>query len=288
LCSKLLNERDENGHGRCTRKVSDGSEPQWRGGGSAATVSSGERMSKTFQGIVGLTLGVAMQGGLGGGAFAQVPVSHPAAATVLYAQAGSDQGDGPGFLPDENPAAADLPVLYVTSVEVLRTAVEPRLDVVRVTGLASSGGWGAPQLVPTYAGKPFDDVLDLQFIATPPAQSQNASGFVPVGAVFPLDPGQQLKGVRVRASENAITVKQIPGSREATVHVSDCKDCMGKKFSAEGSGQSPKQGVVRQEDLPKLLRLIRGSDGIRGTDLNPNRLTLILDDDNTIVEAFWE
>jgi hypothetical protein len=34
--------------------------------------------------------------------------------------------------------------------------------------------------------------------------------------------------------------------------------------------------------------LITASSGIGGTEQNPNRRTLILGDDNTIVEAFWE
>ena len=92
-------------------------------------------------------------------------------------------GEGPG---DEASSLVDLPVFYVTSVEILQTASDPKIDVVSVTGLVASEGWNFPQLVPTYAGKPFDDVLDLQFIATAPVQSQLASGFVPVSAVFHL------------------------------------------------------------------------------------------------------
>ncbi|MBV8577975.1 MAG: hypothetical protein JOZ58_23455 [Acetobacteraceae bacterium] len=41
------------------------------------------------------------------------------------------------------------------------------MDIVRAIGLASSQGWSAPLLVPTYAGKPADDILDLELIATP-------------------------------------------------------------------------------------------------------------------------
>ena len=185
----------------------------------------------------------------------------------------------------ESARSADLPVLYVTSVEVLRTSVEPKLDIVRVTGLAASQGWSEPELVPTYAGKPFDGILDLQLIATPPDQSQAADGFVPVSAVLTLEEGHPFDGVRVRGSENAITIKALPGVVRATISVNDCQTCPGKKFAAEGSAQ---QDLVRKDDLPKLLRTIKASDGIRGTDLDPNRLTLILGDDNTILEAFWE
>jgi hypothetical protein len=182
----------------------------------------------------------------------------------------------------------DLPVLYVTNVEVLRTVTEPKLDIVRVSGLASSQGWTAPQLVPTFVGKPLDDILDLQFIATMPDQSQPATGFVPVGAVFTLDENHPFKGVRVRASENAIEVKQIPGNAQAAISADSCKDCIGKKFVEKGQGQPGQSGVVRQEDLPKVLRWIIPNRGIRGITHNPNRLNLILDGNNTIVQAYWE
>jgi hypothetical protein len=188
----------------------------------------------------------------------------------------------------EATAAPELPVLYVTSVEIVRTSAEPRLDIVRVTGLASSQGWGGPELVPTFAGKPLDDILDLQFIATSPLQSQAAEGFVPMGAVFTLEQDHPFKGVRVRASENVIEVKPIPGIKEAIVTVDGCKDCIGKKFAERGQAQTAQAGVVREEDLPKVLRWINPSRGIRGITHNPNRLNLILGDDNTIVQAYWE
>lgn len=173
---------------------------------------------------------------------------------------------------DEASSSVDLPVLYVTGVEILQTASDPKIAVVSVTGLVASEGWNFPQLVPTYAGKPFDDVLDLQFIAAGPVQSQLASGFVAVSAIFPLEPGHWFKGVRVRAAENAISVLQVPGGKLSAVQVNDCKDCLGKRFASAGQAQPGEQGVVRQEDLPKVLRVIRPSDGIRGTDQDPDHL----------------
>jgi hypothetical protein len=189
---------------------------------------------------------------------------------------------------DETTPATELPVLYVTSVEVMRTSTEPELDVVRVTGLTGSQGWSAPELVPTYVGKPSDGILDLQLIATMPDQTQPAEGFVPISAVFPLEQGHLFKGVRVRASENALEVKQMPGVSQTQINVNDCKDCVGKKFVEHGQGQPGQQGVVRQEDLPKVLRWIVPSRGIRGITHDPNRLNLILGDDNTIIAAYWE
>jgi hypothetical protein len=121
-----------------------------------------------------------------------------------------------------------------------------------------------------------------------PEESQKAEGFVPIGAIFPLEQGHPFKGVRVRASENAIEVKQIPGSSQVTINVNGCDDCIGKKFVENGQAQPGQQGIVRQEDLPRVLRWITPSRGIRGITQNPNRLNLILGDDNTIVGAFWE
>jgi hypothetical protein len=253
------------------------------------TASSEDSMNKKFRRLGTFAIAVAMQGSLAGLVFAQ-------GAAPLSSQGGQPQGYGAGgggqmvepTQSNEATPGTDLPVLYVTSVEIVRTSIEPKLDIVRVTGLTGSQGWSAPQLVPTFAGKPLDDILDLQFIATVPQQSQKADGFVPIGAVFPLDQGHPFKGVRVRASENAIEVKQLPGSNQAQITVNDCKDCVGKKFVERGQAQPGQQGVVRQEDLPKVLRWIVPSRGIRGITHNPNRLNLILGGDNTIVEAFWE
>lgn len=231
-------------------------------------------------------IGAAMQIALAGPAFAQGPAAPPAQPGP-GAQAESEQEELGALAAPELSPAADRPVLYVTGVEVLRTSSQPRLDIVRVTGLASSEGWNSPQLVPSYAGKPADGILDLQLIATPPRLSQSAEGFVPIDAVFPFQEGQPFNGIRVRGSENAIVVRQIPGNGTANVNVDDCHDCVGKKLAPTGAAPSGGNSV-RQEDLPKLLRVIRPADGVRGTRINPNRLNLVLGDDDTIVAAFWE
>jgi hypothetical protein len=182
----------------------------------------------------------------------------------------------------------ELPVLYLTGVEVMRSVTEPAIDIVRVTGLAGSQGWSNPQLVPTTVGKPLDGILDLQFIATMPTQSQTATGFFPLGAVFTMELGHEFKGVRVRASENAIEVDTIPGHQEATIAVDGCKDCVGKKFAERGKAAAGTPGVVRQDDLPKTVRWIPPNRGIRGITHNPNRLNLLLDANDMIIAAYWE
>jgi hypothetical protein len=248
-----------------------------------------DRMSVMFRRTAMFGFGAALEAVWVGLARAQVnpPPASARGPALLSDTTATSQVVAPAVA-SEAATVPELPVLYVTSVEILRTAVEPRLDIVRVTGVTSSAGWSAPQLVPTYAGKPSDEILDLQFIATIPEQSEDAEGFSPIGAIFPIEQDHPFKGVRVRASENAIEVKQTPGSGQAMIDVDDCKDCVGKKFAAATQAQPKQQGVIREQDLPKMVRIIRPSDGIRGMEQNPNRLTLVLSDDNTIVEAFWE
>ncbi|HEU0157459.1 MAG TPA: hypothetical protein VFQ82_15415 [Stellaceae bacterium] len=249
-------------------------------------------MNKTFRWLGMFALAAVIEGGAAGLALAQTATGPEATANA----SGPAQGYAVG---PTNPAgdqsnaqqvspATELPVLYITGLEVLHTQTQPPLDIVRVTGLTGSQGWSAPQLVPTFVGKPLDGILDLQFIATMPEQTQPANGFVPIGAVFTIEGGHQFKGVRVRASENAIEVDQIPGASQANITVDDCKDCVGKKFAEKGQAQAGAPGIVRQEDLPKVLRWIIPTRGIRGITHDPNRLNLILSSDNTIVAAYWE
>ena len=198
---------------------------------------------------------------------------------------GADQGAA-------GPAGAsrplEMPVLYVTGIEALRSSSDPKFQVIRVTGLASSAGWSSPQLVPFFYGKPADDVLDLQLIASSPEQSQKADGFYPISAEFTLDGGPAFKGVRVRAGANALELKQMPGSARAVIKAIDCKACIGKKFAEKGKAPAGTAGVVRAEDLPRGFRVIEPTHGVAGIVHNPNRIDLVLDDSGTIVMAFWE
>lgn len=245
-------------------------------------------MKKTLRWLGLLAVG-AFLSGPAGPALAQA--TPPAGAETAGApNAGYDGNVGQPVV--TSPIAAEpgteLPVLYVTSVEILRTQTQPQLDIVRVAGLVGSEGWSSPELVPTFIGKPLDGILDLQFIATMPLQTETATGFVPVSAVFTLEEGHAFKGVRVRGSENAIEVDQIPGNKTEKISVNDCKDCVGKKFAERGQAAPGTPNIVRQEDLPKILRWIAPSHGIRGITHNPNRLNLLLGGDNTIIAAYWE
>jgi hypothetical protein len=226
---------------------------------------------------------VVMNGAVAGLALAQG--AQPAAAAAS-AQQGADQGGAAG--PSGATRPLEMPVLYVTGIEVLRSAGEAKFDIIHVNGLVSSQGWSAPQLVPFYYGKAADDVFDLQLIASSPQQSQKAEGFYPVSAMFTLEAGHGVKGVRVRAGANALELKQLPGVVSATIKATDCKDCIGKTFAEKGKASAGTANVVHEEDLPRGFRTITPTHGVAGIVHNPNRINLILDDKNKIVMAFWE
>ncbi|HTZ37371.1 MAG TPA: hypothetical protein VMB84_15170 [Stellaceae bacterium] len=231
-----------------------------------------------------LAAAVTLVAGLAASALAQAPGGGQSG-SVGYAQTGGDQNAAG---PTGGNRPLEVPVLYVTGIEVLHGTLEPREEIVRVTGLVSSAGWSGPTLVPFFYGKPADDVLDLQFIATSPEQSQKAEGFVPISADFTLDPSNPFKGVRVRAYGNALELKDMHGqAAQWQPKTSDCKDCIGKKFVDKGKGQ-PGPGIVYGGDLPPDFRPIGPTHGVKGQIHNPNRINLILDDQDKIVMAFWE
>ena len=249
-------------------------------------------MKKLPAWLAAFVLVAALETGFCGLAVAQSDQSQPGD------QAAGDNGNQPS--PDVTQASPNgapqpistpifSPVLYVTSVEVIRTATEPHEDIVLVRGLTGTIGWSQPEVVPLFLGLAADGVLDLQFIAQEPETSEQAQGFVPIEAEFPIEPGHDFKGVRVRAAANVIEVTQLPGMAHAKIVTEDCGKCVGKRFAPKGTAAAGTPGVVREEDLPRNFRVIPPTKGVAGITHNMNRLNLVLGDDNkTIVWAFWE
>src|SRR5215469_11492867 len=157
-------------------------------------------------------------------------------------------------LEEDNNDNDRFPVFALTSVEVLRTTHEPKLDVVVVYGLTSSDGWTDAELVPLrHSDLPAGDgVLDLVLEAQPPPESAEPTGYTPIQAMIPLEPGHPFKAVRVRAATNSILVHDLPGSAEAKQPAESCKACIGKMFVSKGgavpSGATP-DDIVQEEDL---------------------------------------
>jgi hypothetical protein len=182
------------------------------------------------------------------------------------------------------------PVLFITSVEVIQTTLEPKQAIIKVRGLTGSRGWSGPQLVPLFQGETADGILDLQFIAQTPDQTQKAEGFVPIYAIFPLDPGDKLpKGIRVRGVGNVMLLTQLPGTIETTITQEDGSKAVGKTWAEKGTAAAGTANVVREEDMPRNFRIIPPKKGVAGITHNMNRLNLVLGEDGkTITWAFWE
>jgi hypothetical protein len=211
-------------------------------------------------------------------------------------QQGQQQQGQPGSMPYSGQPSGTVggppaPVVFVTSVEVLRSDRNGGLDVVRVRGLVTGQSWSQPHLIPITQGQPRDGMLDLIFQASAPAGAAGLGPFMPVEAILPVESGHPYKGVRVRGGNNAVSVKTVPGYAEAPGPKEDCAKCIGKFFVAKGANPpagATADNTVREADLPYMLRLIKPTDGIPSYTLEPNRLTLLLSEDGRIVDGAWD
>ena len=214
---------------------------------------------------------------------------------------GQQQGQQPGQQgypgaagagqPSATVGGPPAPVMFVTSVEVLRSDRNGGLDVVRVRGVVTGSSWSQPHLVPITRGPPRDGMLDLIFQASAPAGAAELGPFMTVDAILPIETGHPYKGVRVRGGSNAISLKAIPGYAEAAAPKEDCAKCIGKFFVAKGANPpagAAADNVVREADLPFALRIIKPTDGIPSYAVDPNRLTLLLSEDGRIIDGAWD
>jgi len=186
---------------------------------------------------------------------------------------------------------ASAPVLHIKSVEIIRSAHAPIIDIIRVRGVASTTGWEEAELIPLSRGVPADGILELIMVARAPAEAADARGFEEMEAIFPLETNHPFKGVNVHGASDSVSVTQLPGYAEGKSSAEDCSKCVGKTFVAKGAaapaGKSASD-LVREEQLPAATRIVRPSEGIPSADSNPNRLTLILNKDGKITAAVWD
>jgi hypothetical protein len=222
---------------------------------------------------------------------AQAQQQQPAAPPAAAGQPGAPPYAGPSADAPPNVGGPPQPVVFITSVEVLRSDRGGGLDVVRVRGVVTSGSWGQPHLLPITQGQPRDGMLDLIFQASGPTGASGLGPFMPVEAILPVEAGHPYKGVRVRGGNNAVSVKTIPGYAEVPGPKEDCAKCIGKFFVAKGANPpagAAADNVVREADLPYMLRVIKPTDGIPSYTLEPNRLTLLLAEDGRIIDGAWD
>jgi hypothetical protein len=220
-----------------------------------------------------------------------------AAAMAQSPNEGQRQGGGsPGNSASSAPSGSEdrsvsAPVLHIKSVEIIRSAHAPVMDIIRVRGIASTAGWEEAELIPLSRGLPADGVLELIMVARAPGEAADAKGFEEVEAIFPLETNHPFKGVNVHSASDSVSVAQLPGYAEGKNPPDDCSKCVGKTFVAKGASAPagrPASEVVREEQLPAATRIVRPSEGISSADSNPNRLTLILNKEGKITAAVWD
>jgi hypothetical protein len=221
-----------------------------------------------------ITLSALLAGVIGLTATAQTISSAPRQASS--SEAAPPPGESVSPQQEEQPGQSTAPVLWVSSVEDLRSSRGPELDVIRVRGLSSNEGWEGAELIPLTKGTPPDGILDLAFVAQAPTNSTSPSKFPTVEAVFVVEPGHPYKGVRVHGATNRVTLRSMPGYAESPAPPKDCENCTGKHFV--GKGEAAPAGIkpsdtVREEDLPKTVRVLRSGEGLGKFDSDPNRLT---------------
>ena len=228
----------------------------------------------------------------GTSAFAQTGSSVPSKGQAPPSAQSGAPPEAAGEPEQQDQATAKMaPVLWIMSVEAMSSTHGPTLDVIRVRGITSTDGWEDAELVPLTKGTPPDGMLDLAFVAQPPSNSTSPSKSPVIEAVFTLEPGHPFKGVRVHGATNRITLKAIPGYAEAPPPPGDCTDCVGKYFVAKGESAPAgvsSGNVIHEESLPKILHVVKPTDGIGKLDSDPNRLTLVIGDDGRIVIAVWD
>jgi len=204
-------------------------------------------------------------------------------------QAGGQSAGGPSSAQPSSDISA--PVLHIKSVEIMRSAHAPVIDIIRVRAVASTGGWEEAELIPLSRGVPADGILELIMVARAPAEAADAKGFEEVEAIFPLETNHPFKGVNVHSASDSVSVRELPGYAEGKPSAEDCSKCVGKTFVAKGAAApagKPPSDLVREEQLPAATRIVRPSEGIPSADSNPNRLTLILNKDGKITAAVWD
>jgi hypothetical protein len=208
------------------------------------------------------------------------------------AEQGRDQGESVSAPPAAHTSAElGAPVLHIKSVEIIRSAHAPFIDIIRVRGIVSTTGWEEAELIPLSRGAAADGMLEMVMVARAPSEAAEAKGFEEVEAIFPLETNHPFKGVNVHSASDSVSVTQLPGYAEVKSSAEDCSKCVGKTFVGKGAaapaGKSASD-LVREEQLPAVTRIIRPSEGIPSADSNPNRLTLILNKDGTITAAVWD
>ena len=127
------------------------------------------------------------------------------------AEQGRDQGQSVSGPPAAHTSSeASAPVLHIKSVEIIRSAHPPVMDIIRVRGIVSTAGWEEAELIPLSRAVPADGILEMIMVARAPSEAADAKGFEEVEAIFPLETSHPFKGVNVHSASDSVSLTQLP------------------------------------------------------------------------------
>lgn len=172
-------------------------------------------------------------------------------------------------------------VLTIGSLAAYRVAGMRRVVRVTAEGTVRTAGFSRSKLLPFPGRPPADGMYEFAFTVVPPEQQEGSERLTPVDVAFDwYGAPDNAVGIRVRAAANVLEARILPPRREDL----DLARLPGRRISMDPATARP--GDLQPSDLPEPVLIVR-QDEPRPTDTVPERLTLVVDADGVILEAFF-
>lgn len=204
-------------------------------------------------------------------------------------------------------------ILSVSEVNAAMTKSLPPYLMLHVSGVVPTSGWTQAQLVPaTYIVEPEDGIWDFEFMAVCP-DGIAAQVVLPITASLTIELPRWCRGVRIRASINAMEQTLFEDTAPSEAHLVDFKTMSTLPSSPLAATRLPESGgidawpwLISQDALKsnhaRIATLLerRGDSelsvgdligrklrvvpkgGFVTLDLHPNRITFFLDEQGQI------
>ena len=162
------------------------------------------------------------------------------------------------------------PVVFVTSVEVLRSDRNGGLDVVRVRGLVTGQSWTQPHLIPITQGAAArrharSHLPGERACGRRRAWPVHAGRGHPAGRDRPSLQGR----ARARRQQCHLAQGDLPGFAETPAPKEDCAKCIGKFFVAKGA--NPPAGATADNTCARPTCPTRCASSSRPTAFRATR-----------------
>ncbi len=215
----------------------------------------------------------------------------------MDSDARSPEGDDSSSIADESNGPEIVHSVEYGKVDILKSN-PPMLNLIAL-GSVTTGGWSDAALLPThYVVPPSDGIYDFVFVATPPTgMAPQVMTKIAAHELFDAFP-KDLKGVRIRAATNSLTItisEGESGTPKAVGTVSDSpadqeadpSEWVGKKLVRLGESNTGSEDAVYEAHLSQPYRIFTPEASLADSMYNPNRLNIFLDEDGIITAISW-